>query len=65
MDTFEEELRRSAELATAERKGRKEEAAKAFEKQKRMIQEMLSDGVDIAKIAQYTGLTVEEIQALK
>lgn len=62
---FEEDLRRSAELATAERKARKEEAAKAFEKQKRMIQNMLADGVDIAKIAQYTGLTVEEIGALK
>ena len=44
---------------------RDEEAAKAYEKQKRMIQNMLADGVDIAKIAQYTGLTVEEIQALK
>ncbi len=62
---FEEDLRRSAELATAELKARKEEAAKAFEKQKRMIQKMFDKGMSDAEIAEVTELTVEEIQGLK
>ena len=66
---FEEELRRSAELATAERKGerkgRKEEAAKAFEKQKRMIQKMFDKGMSDVEIAEVTELPVEEVAKLR
>ena len=55
---FDEELRRSAELATAERKGEQKaimKTAKAF----------LAKGVDVKTIAECTGLSVEEIEALK
>ena len=57
MDTFEEELRRSAELATAERQGEKKT-------EKRVARALFADGLDVAKIAEYTGLTVDEVQAL-
>ena len=62
---FEEELRRSAELATAERKGEKNEREKAMAEKRRMVKDMLADGFLPEQVAKYSHLSVEEIQALK
>jgi predicted transposase/invertase (TIGR01784 family) len=45
--------------------GREEEAAKARAEKLVSAKAMLDDDVDIAKIAKYTGLSVEEVEALK
>lgn len=45
--------------------GREEERAKAQAEKLESAKAMLDDGIDVAKIAKYTGLTVEQIEALK
>ncbi|MBO4433917.1 MAG: hypothetical protein J5769_00500, partial [Bacteroidales bacterium] len=59
---FEEDLRKSAELATAERKGEKKGERKA---NITTAKAMLADRIEVAKIAKYTGLTEEEISRLQ
>lgn len=44
---------------------REEERAKAQAEKLESAKAMLDDGIDVAKIAKYTGLSVEEVEALK
>ena len=54
-----------AQINYAERKAREEgEAEGKAEGKAEVARNMLSDGLDIAKVAQYTGLSAEEVQAL-
>ena len=62
---FDEDLRRSAELATAERKGRVEERALFHAETIEMVKSMLSDGMSVELVSKYSGLSVEEVLALK
>ena len=55
---FEEDLRRSAELATAERKGEKKT-------EKRVARALLAKGMSAAEIAEVTELSVEEVAKLR
>ena len=63
------EIDRWAEINFAreegEKKGREEEIAKAFAEKQQMVRALLNNGVTAAVISASTGLSVEEVEALK
>ena len=45
--------------------GREQEREKAMAKTRQMVKDMLNDGMEVPLIAKYSGLSTEEINALK
>ena len=59
------ELDRQLQLEFAENRGREEEREKALADKKQRAKAMLNHGMDIPLVAEFSGLSEEEIVALK